>query len=400
MMENWSLALQLTFLLSYLPLTYLAYRALREKRKHERAEWELVQIADKDTDEFKEALGSARYGTKDFLIPLLYVTVVLAVLYTMTHPRLIETGLWSGLLERNVLLERFALGGFLTPELAVGRLLFWCWLGAYVYSLERTVRHYLADDLSPRVYISATKRFIVAFVVGAVLSLAVAAGGDAVNLQNDSYLAFLYVVCFVAGVFPERAMRAVVANSARVLGRNQEEDEQKNLSAIDGVTYWHRGRLEDEGVETVQNLATAHLLRLVVKTPYDVSQVVDWVDQAILLTYTTEDQAERLMAVGLQRASQVLAAAQIRPQELADATGLPVTTIHFLGMTLAVAANMKPICQYRGLISATRERPVEVEIAAPINLPVQVEPAAAEMLPLGVATEAANGAAAGTFSGR
>lgn len=379
MMENWSLALQLIFLLSYLPLTYLAYRTLREKRKHDRAEWELVQIADKDTDEFAEALSSAKYGTKDFLIPLTYVTLVLAVLYTMTHPQFIETGLWSGLLERNMLLARFELSGFVPPELAVGRLLFWCWLGAYVYSLERTIRHYLADDLSPRVYISATKRFIVAFVVGAVLSLAVAASGDAVNLDNDSYLAFLYTVCFIAGVFPERAMRSIVASSARLFGRNPEEDQQKNLSAIDGITYWHRGRLEDEGIETVQNLATAHLLRLVVKTPYDVSQVVDWVDQAILFTYTIEEQAKRLEGVGLQRASHVLAAAQIRPQALADAINVPVDTIHFLSMSLASAANMKPICHYRGLISAAEEQPVEVAITAPLNLPVQVEPAPVEM---------------------
>jgi hypothetical protein len=50
---------------------------------------------------------------------------------------------------------------------------------------------------------------------------------------------------------------------------------------------------------------------------------------------------------------------------------------------------MKPICRYRGLISASQERPVEVEIPAPINLPAQIEPVAAEIV--GAVVEGANG---------
>lgn len=379
-MENWSVALQLIVLLSYLPMTYFAYRVLRASRKQQRAEWELRQIIDKDQnrEEFKEALRTTDYQTRDYLIPLFYVTIVLAVLYTITHPIVIQTGVWSGLLESNLLKTRFEEIGFARAELAIGRMLFWCWLGAYIYSVERTIRHYLNDDLSPNVYISATKRFLVAFIVGAIASLAIAAGGNVVKLQNDDYLTTLYLISFIVGMFPERGMRWLAASAARILGNHSEKDEESKLSKIDGITYWHRGRLEDEGVETIQNLATAHLLTLVVKTPYDVSQVVDWVDQAILVTYTTPEQIKLLKNAGFHRASQILEAAQTKPEILAKVTGLSDEAIELLSMGLASAANIKPICRFRGLIATHREQiqPVEQQRNVPENGAVSAVPSA------------------------
>jgi hypothetical protein len=376
-MENWSVAIHLIVLLSYLPMTYCAYRVLRANRKQQRAEWELRQIVDKDqnNEEFKEALDTTVYKTKDYVIPLFYVTIVLAVLYTITHPIAIQTGVWSGLLESNVLKARFEDIGFTMPELAVGRMLFWCWLGAYIYSVERTIRHYLNDDLSPNVYISATKRFLVAFIVGSIASLGIAAVGDVVNLENNSFLATLYLISFIVGVFPERGMRWLATSAARVLGNHPEEDEENKLSKINGITYWHRGRLEDEGIETIQNLATAHMLTLVVQTPYDVSQVVDWVDQAILIVYTTNDQQQKFKNAGLYRASQVLAAARTDSEMIAEVTDLSVETIKLLAGGLATAANIKPICRYRGLISTHQEQ------TQPLNQPFLSDNVAIDVVP-------------------
>ena len=369
MLEKWSFLVEAIILLSYIPITYLAYRRLREPRKQRRAVWELSQVAEPGTSEFDEALSTARYEPQEYLLPVLYITVVFAALYGMTHPAVIATGVWSGLLKVDLSALQ-DLGE--QPAIIQGRFLFWCWLGAYVYSVERTVRHYLAYDLNPSVYISAAKRFIIAFVIGAVLSVgfvvlsdvdlgaAGANGAQAKLLSTDTRLVLVYIVAFVSGIFPERGMRWIVATAARAMGSNgkQPEDEQRSLSEIEGISYWHRGRLEDEGVENIQNLATAHLLTLIVRTPYDVGQLVDWVDQAILATYATKKQCEKLRRLGVLRASDVLRTARETPQLLTGRGRLREDEVKLLQLSLSSAANMKPIWKFRA------QAEVETETAA------------------------------------
>ena len=57
------------------------------------------------------------------------------------------------------------------------------------------------------------------------------------------------------------------------------------LTAIDGLSYWVQTRLEEEDIECVQNLATADLVDLILNTKIPPHRIIDWVDQAILLTY-------------------------------------------------------------------------------------------------------------------
>jgi hypothetical protein len=52
---------------------------------------------------------------------------------------------------------------------------------------------------------------------------------------------------------------------------------------VSGINLWIEYRLAEEGIENVQNLATADPITLAIHTHYNVRTLVDWIDQALLL---------------------------------------------------------------------------------------------------------------------
>jgi hypothetical protein len=97
----------------------------------------------------------------------------------------------------------------------------------------------------------------------------------------------------------------------------------------------------------VQNLASADLLRLVASTPFDVGQIVDWVDQAILLIYACPNQISVLKNAGIRHASTLVKAFEENPKALAEATGLNANQLELLHLALKSATNMELISRYR-----------------------------------------------------
>jgi hypothetical protein len=336
--------LQAGILLSYIPITFLAYRGLREPHKRQQTEWELSLFGDKAKADYEAALaGSVHYSLGQYLVPLTYIFTVMMALYAMTHPAVISLGWWDGLLETIINVFNLPEGG-IRADIVTGRFMFWCWLGAYIHAVDRTIRHYLAQDLSPNVYIFAARRFIWAFIVGAIVGLGVGSLGQTAGLGFDQNLLSVYIVCFGIGLFPERGIHWISSTVNRVLNQ-KEQREQKPLSLIDGIGAWQEGRLDQEGISNVQNLAMANLLALVVKTPFDVGQVVHWVDQAILITEVSPAQLEKFKRVGLETASNVLRAAG--SPELCEACKLGEGEMKLIELTLRAHFNLKLIQRFQ-----------------------------------------------------
>jgi hypothetical protein len=129
----WGFILQAVVLLSFIPMTFIAYRLLREPRKRQRAKWELSQFEMDSTPDFEEAMNTVEYSLVQYLLPLVYIILILLALYSMTNPYIISLGVWKGLLEDTVDAFGQPVARPAIPlDALVGRTMFWCWLGAYI----------------------------------------------------------------------------------------------------------------------------------------------------------------------------------------------------------------------------------------------------------------------------
>jgi hypothetical protein len=156
-------------------------------------------------------------------------------------------------------------------------------LGAYFFSLQMLVRRFVRRDLGPNAYNAVSLRIILATLGVWVISQAL---GDAARTKE-----FL-VVAFAVGAFPDIAWQFVGSAFKKFPGVSWALPSLKTgipLSVIDGLTVWHEARLEEEDIENVPNLATADVVDLFLNTKFPPHRIIDWVDQAILLTYLGDD---------------------------------------------------------------------------------------------------------------
>lgn len=148
-------------------------------------------------------------------------------------------------------------------------------IGSYAFIVQSLVRRYFQADLKTHAYVSAMARVIlVSALITAVHPLWTMQG-----VPEQTELAFAFLI----GFFPElglRALRQGLAGVMRALPIGT--DERFPLRQLDGVTIWVQARFLEEGIEDMQNLATANLVDLMLHTRMPISRLVDWVDQAFL----------------------------------------------------------------------------------------------------------------------
>jgi hypothetical protein len=384
----WAFLLQATALMLYIPASYIAYRWVRVPLKRERVKQSLTQLGIIQTEELEEIMAG-EYRPRHYIWPLAILMLGMSGLYAMTHPYVIQLGLWSGWLDEVIDI----LGADdLFPRaraILVGRFLFWGWCGAYVYSFHLTWRRFLTYDLTPSVYVFTANRFFLAFGVGAIVGVGVGTFSTAAGVPFDVNMATVSIVVFFIGFFPEQGLNWIAASAQKALGQRGGIAKEIRLSEIEGLSIWHQGRLRQEGIENVQNLATADVPALVVGAPFPVHQIVDWVDQAILLTYASQEQFEALEKVGLRCASDVLTAAgdNKRLNQLANATGLNKDGLRMLHLALQSASNIKMVSRFRWQSSMDRAKMKEAAaiqlsqpspVPAPTGLPREQEEIAFE----------------------
>jgi len=377
----WAFLLQEAMYISPILLSYPAYRWVRARLKRERVEQSLSKLGIVQTKELEEIIGG-EYRLKHYAWPLLGTCLVIFCAYAVTHPYGIQRGLWAGFLEE--VIDIFGADNLFPRAITVGRFLFWGWLGAYIYSLHLIYRRFLAYDLTPSVYVFTLNRFLLAMTVGAIVGLGVGTFSTAAGVPFDVNMATVCIVTFFVGFFPDQGITWIAAMAKKALKLQGGIAKETRLSEIEGLSIWHQGRLMQEGIENVQNLAMADVPALVVGTPFTVHQIVDWVDQAILLVYASQEeqfeepeksraQFETLEKVGLRCATDVLTATgdDEHLNQLASATGLNKDGLRMLHLGLESASNIKIVLRFRWQSSMDTAK---VEEAATIQL-LQPSPA-------------------------
>lgn len=255
----------------------------------------------------REALAKRVFSDFEYILTLSALTAILGVGWFFVFYPSASTGLAILILQNTGFtgLTQYLVGG-LTP-LTAG------FIGAYLWVAYMLLRRYFYGDLYPSAFLQAILRFLIVFILSLILAAIgnlVQGGGAALeqssqaalNLANtiapssptaqalpalalatNQYDSLLLLIAFFIGIFPDRALR-YFSELANRIARNlfPLSFEAAPLTKLDGFDVFIETRLLEENIENVQGLATAPIQELVVNTYFPASQIVDWVDQAIL----------------------------------------------------------------------------------------------------------------------
>jgi hypothetical protein len=183
-------------------------------------------------------------------------------------------------------------------------------IGAYWFILQDLVRRYFRDDLKTDAYISAVTRIVI------VTALVITIGLVPIGTPGQQQL-----LAFLVGVFPQIGLE-VIKGGTQVAFRSLVPTLRTDhpLSSLDGLTIWDQARLLEEGIEDLENLATANLVDVLLSMRSPLARLVDWIDQAILLVHLPgpreqSDAYRRLRALGLRTATDLEAAWELATPE-------------------------------------------------------------------------------------
>ena len=197
----------------------------------------------------------------------------------------------------------------------------WAFIGGFVYSAYNIIRRLRALDLSPSLYYSAGVRIILASAVALVVSFLL--GEETTSSSIVSLKSSLAAISLLAGMFPQRLLNYLIRRYQEFVANDNVTERSLSLYNVEGISIFHKERLEEIGIDNAQNLATSSLTQLIAETPYDARQLLDWIGQAKLICYVKDD-IHRLRAVGIRSVFDLLKGNKDRIvlRELSDSVGL------------------------------------------------------------------------------
>ena len=243
-------------------------------------------------------------------------------------------------------------------------------LGAYFFAIQMLFRRYVRSDLRGSAYVAIVVRVALA-VIGIW-----AIGGIVEAMSQDPLLditpAQLCLLGFVIGVFPVVVWRVIRSLRPRSSDSQFPDLESKfTLDGLDGLTVWHQSRLEEEDIENIPNMATADIVDLLVNTRLPAGRIVDWVDQAILLTHLRESSTEsgpvaaELARHGVRTASSLLSVAAVHGGQFGRAVDPCWPDVPSLIAAVRTSPNLALVLRWRGMSDADADRPATSAPPAP-----------------------------------
>jgi len=216
-----------------------------------------------------------RFWVRNYIVPLAFLVLVLAAGFFAAASRIHP--LMGNLILVNVIAR---------ADLRV----FYGFLGGFLYALYSVVTRYRSQDIPPALLMQLGYQVILATAIG--------------------FFAPLPWLAFAAGFVPYAELTDWLRHTAQTwLGGSAQMGQggtspgrplwSQGLETLQGVAPAHRERLGEEGILTIENLALANPLSLALVTSYSMAQIIDWIDQAYLRLYVSDEAAVKLAARGI-----------------------------------------------------------------------------------------------------
>jgi hypothetical protein len=163
-------------------------------------------------------------------------------------------------------------------------------LGAFVSVMWRMINRINANALTSRFLFTASLRATVAMAVGMVAAQVDLFGLNKGN--NDPASTFKAALFFLIGLFTDWALSSMRVRARSVFNQPNDPSDRMPLSFIDGVDDGVIDILDELGIWDVQHLATSEPGELTIRMLYPFNRIIDWIDQAILISYLRRNIAD------------------------------------------------------------------------------------------------------------
>ena len=270
----------------FIPMTAISFFFFKRKKKQLDFEKNMQEMGITSSRRVQDT-----YSFGNYFLPVMFAFSI----YLIAGSFLLYTDFFAANLQDSLLLAGSDYGGednvgIINQSLVV---LGWAFVGAFLWSGQNIIRRLIAYDLSPSVYYSAGMRILLSCLVALAFSFLL---GEGSYFQLDSSIA---VIAFLTGMFPQRVLNSMINFYKDWLNPDRMNTEDLSLYKIEGMSMAHKERLEEIGIDNAQNLATASLTKLLIETPYEARQILDWIGQAKLLCYAKKD-IDKLRSVGIR----------------------------------------------------------------------------------------------------
>lgn len=162
-------------------------------------------------------------------------------------------------------------------------------LGAYIWGLQGIFRRYSMNDLLPIAFYHFGLRMILSSFIALLIYHAVGgfstewdAAEQGSQLLTPTSDGILIVTVFLVGMFPQRGIRWLSSKIGIGAGNDHPAARELPLDMIQGMTTYDKFRLEELGIDSCYDLATADFIPLLLKTSYGARELIDWLLQAKL----------------------------------------------------------------------------------------------------------------------
>ncbi len=280
----------------------------------------------------RDALAGRIFSNFEYVLTLTALTAILGVGWYLVFFPNTSSGLAVLILQSSGILgyAKYLLEG-LTPITAG-------FIGAYLWVAHMLLRRYFYGDLYPSAFLQGILRFLTVFILSVLLSFIPTLSQGSAGAANSTsgqvvqgvtallpatnlvqvagtigeFLSqnALILVAFMVGIFPIQGLR-YLTEVANKIGHESFPDmfAKAPLVKLDGLDSFIESRMLEENVENIQALATAQIQELVVNTYFPASQIVDWMDQAILYQHCGNEgqtRFEQFRQAGIRNATDFL----------------------------------------------------------------------------------------------
>lgn len=170
----------------------------------------------------------------------------------------------------------------------------YAFLGAYLWSMQVIFRRLIAMDLQPATYYRISLRIIFSIFVALVMNHFIHSTGEFQSTRK-----VIPYTGFIIGFFPDWALIFLKGKVIKLFNFRVKQSDPLPLDMIEGITTFHKFRLEEAGIENAQNLAKANPVELILRTPYKHQEIMDWIGQAQLYLHF-QNNIQRMRALGIR----------------------------------------------------------------------------------------------------